>query len=254
MADSPTRVRRHSLLRRCLAALLALVIVAGIALVAWTQIGVMGPEAGPLERVEHDERIGVSQTSAAYAMRPAGERGTAVGLVFYPGAKVDPRSYTARLAGLVTQQHMTVVIAKPWLGMALFDRRGLDAFTSAAPEVRAWIVGGHSLGGVRACQTAEDAQALLLFGSYCANDLSGSSLPVTSLAGSDDGLSTPQKIAEHRPNLPAGAVMTQIEGANHASFGDYGPQRGDGEATIADAAMDAAVLQAAAELAGRVRG
>jgi len=35
--------------------------------------------------------------------------------------------------------------------------------------------------------------------------------------------------------------MVEIEGASHASFGDYGPQAGDGTPTIADDEMHAEV-------------
>ncbi|MGP9681077.1 alpha/beta hydrolase [Brachybacterium sp. AOP3-A1-3] len=136
---------------------------------------------------------------------------------------------------------MTVVVVKPWLHLSLFDRRGLDTFTADLPEVGTWIVGGHSLGGVRACQVAPDADALLLLGSYCANDLSERELPVLSLAGSEDRLSTPEKIADARYLLPETATMVEIEGAGHASFGDYGPQDGDGTASISDEEMDTEV-------------
>src|SRR5690606_41046788 len=85
--------------------------------------------------------------------------------------------------------------------------------------------------------------ALILFGSYCATDLSGTDLPVLSLGGSEDGLSTPQKIADARPLLPADAELVEIPGASHASFGDYGPRAGDGTPTIDDGAMTAEVTQ-----------
>lgn len=166
-------------------------------------------------------------------MRPAdadssGTDRPVAGLVFYPGAKVEPSAYAARLSGLVTEHDMTVVIVKPWLHLALFDRRGLGTFTKLAPAVDTWPVGDHSLGGVRACQVAEYADSLLLFSFYCANDLGASGLPVLSLSGSEDGLPTPEKIAGARDLLPAGSTFVEIEGASHASYGDYGPHDGDG--------------------------
>ena len=169
-----------------------------------------------------------------------------LGLVFIPGAKVDPWAYAAILQGLA-EDGVTVVITRPWLNLAFFDPRGLDAFTSAAPGIDVWSVGGHSLGGVRACQLASDADALVLFASYCANDLSGSDLPVLSLAGSEDGLSTPQKIADARHELPTDAEMVEIDGASHASFGDYGPQDGDGTPTISSDDMHAQVTRLAGD-------
>jgi pimeloyl-ACP methyl ester carboxylesterase len=68
-------------------------------------------------------------------------------------------------------------------------------------------------------------------------------MPVLSIAGSDDGLSTPEKIADARPLLPADAEMVEIPGAAHASFGDYGPQAGDGEPTISDEEMTARLTE-----------
>lgn len=127
------------------------------------------------------------------------------------------------------------------MNLAFFDLRGLDQFTSAAPDIDDWAVGGHSLGGVRACQLAADAEALVLFGSYCADDLSTSDLAVLSISGSEDGLSTPEKVDAARHLLPADAEMVEIDGASHASFGDYGPQAGDGTPAISRTDMHARV-------------
>ena len=116
--------------------------------------------------------------------------------------------------------------------------------------------GGRPLAGrVRACQLASDAGALVLFASYCANDLSGSALPVLGLAGSEDGLSTPQMIADARHLLPADATMIEIPGASHAShasFGDDGAQPGDGTPTATDAEVRAVVTDQVGELASRL--
>lgn len=165
------------------------------------------------------------------------------GLVFIPGAKVDPYAYLYKLSGIVAQSGATVVITKPTLNLAFFDTRPVSYFEKDAPDVSRWFVGGHSLGGVRACQLAEsgDVVGLVLFGSYCANDLSDSGLEVLSIGGSDDGLSTPAKIEAARHLLPSGANAVEIEGLNHAGFGDYGVQPGDGTATLSAAEERAAI-------------
>lgn len=209
--------------------------------IAWTQIGVMQADPEQLASVRENSAITVTDAEEGIVLSPAdGESDT--GLVFIPGAKVDPWAYAAILQGLA-EDGTTVVITRPWLNLAFFDPRGLDAFTSAASDVSVWGVGGHSLGGVRACQLSADADALVLFASYCANDLSDSGLPVLSLAGSEDGLSTPEKVADARDQLPADAQMVEIEGAAHASFGDYGVQSGDGTPTISTEEMHAEVTQ-----------
>lgn len=80
---------------------------------------------------------------------------------------MEPEACAARLSGLVAEEGMTVVIPDPWLHLALFDRRDVTAFTAEAPQVNDWFVGGHSMGGVRACRLAPESEGLLL-GSYCA--------------------------------------------------------------------------------------
>ena len=210
-------------------------------ILAWSQIGVMSAEPEPLSGVRANAAITVEDAEQGIVLAPA-EGESELGLVFVPGAKVDPWAYAAILQGLA-EEGVTVVITRPWLNLAFFDPRGLDSFTSAAPEIDVWSVGGHSLGGVRACQLAADADALVLFGSYCATDLSASDLPVLSLAGSEDGLSTPEKVDAARDQLPADAEMVEIDGASHASFGDYGSQAGDGTPTISTDAMHAEVTE-----------
>lgn len=237
--------KSRRILRRVLWSIAIVLVLAVGGVLAWTQIGVMAAEPEPLAAVRANPAITVTDADEGIVLAPA-EGDSELGLVFIPGAKVDPWAYAAILQGLA-EDGVTVVITRPWLNLAFFDPRGLDAFTSAAPGIDVWSVGGHSLGGVRACQLASDADALVLFASYCANDLSGSDLPVLSLAGGEDGLSTPQKIADARHELPAAAEMVEIDGASHASFGDYGPQDGDGTPTISSDDMHAQVTRLAGD-------
>jgi dienelactone hydrolase len=157
-----------------------------------------------------------------------------------------------QLSGVVEESGVTVLITEPTLNLAFVDLRTLDQFTTAAPEVDTWFVGGHSLGGVRACLMTPDAgaQGLVLFGSYCANDVSDSGLQVLSIAGENDLLSTPAIIEKNASLLPANATFVTIEGANHASFGDYGAQSGDGERTITSTQMRAELTALLSELLG----
>ncbi|MGP6172106.1 alpha/beta hydrolase [Microbacterium sp. A204] len=241
--------KKRRLLRWILWSIVLVVIVAVVGTLAWTQIGVMQAAAEPLADAKANPAITITDAPEGIVLAPR-EGGSATGLVFIPGAKVDPWAYVAILQD-VAAEGTTVVITRPWLNLAFFDLRGLDSFTSAVPEIENWGVGGHSLGGVRACQLAGDAETLVLFASYCATDLSGDSLAVLSLAGTEDRLSTPEKIADARHLLPQDAELIEIEGASHASFGDYGPQSGDGTPTISDDEMRAVVTEALAPLLQR---
>ena len=227
--------RRVPVALRVLAWLVSAVVLVVLGFLAWANTPMMGERPAALE-VWRDSRVAVTDLGDAVELAPVdGRSGT--GLVFIPGAIVDPYAYLYKLSETVADTGLTVVITKPTLNLAFFDTRPLSAFTSRVHGVGYWYVGGHSLGGVRACQLAADGdvQGLVLFGSYCANDLSGTGLRVLSIGGSRDGLSTPAKIDAARGLLPANATMVQIRGMNHAQFGNYGPQPGDGVATIGDA-------------------
>lgn len=85
-----------------------------------------------------------------------------------------------------------------------------------------------------ACEYAagEEVEGLVLFASYCASDLSETELHALSVLGSADGVINDEREREARTNLPPDTAVVEIEGMNHAQFGDYGPQRGDGEPRI----------------------
>ncbi|GAA3030455.1 hypothetical protein GCM10010462_16810 [Microbacterium dextranolyticum] len=104
--------------------------IAGI--LVWSQVGVMTAEPEPLAAVRADAAIAITDDAAVIVLAPSAGGGDA-GLVFIPGAKVDPWAYASMLAGLVADDGMTVVITKPWLNLAFFDLRPLSSFTDLAP-------------------------------------------------------------------------------------------------------------------------
>lgn len=214
-------------------------VLAAAGFVVWAE-SPMRAEAGPLAAVRADPAITYRDVGDAVVLQPRRPDGT--GLVFLAGARVDAPAYAWKLSGLA-DAGTAVVIVRPVLNFAIVENRSLSSFEQAAPGVRRWFVGGHSLGGVRACQYAADDRVagLVLLGSYCAADLSGTDLPVLSVGGQRDGLSTPQKIADARHLLPASARLLQIPGSVHAQFGDYGPQPGDGVPTATDAEVREAI-------------
>jgi pimeloyl-ACP methyl ester carboxylesterase len=104
------------------------------------------------------------------------------------------------------------------------------------PEIENWYIGGHSLGGSMAAsylaKHTDVYAGLVLLGSYSTADLSGSELSVLSIYGSEDQVMNREKYAEYRANLPEKTAEVVIPGGNHAQFGDYGEQAGDGKAQI----------------------
>lgn len=179
------------------------------------------------DRVTWYEVKKVSQNSRGEAVQPT------VGLVFVPGARVDPRAY-ANILRPVAEAGYLVAVVKPPFNLALPNSTQPDSVIQNHPEIRYWAVGGHSLGGVAASSYADDhpITGLLLYASYPAGELARNDLVTTSISGSADGLATPGDIAEAKTKLPEATRYVVVEGGIHAFFGDYGEQPGDGTPTI----------------------
>lgn len=247
--SSSSRTRRISWFS-ILAVVVAL-LVAVSAFVIWTQ-DTYAADARGIESIESDSRLQLHERDGLTVVAPAGEPNDR-GIVFLPGAKVEPEAYATTFAE-VAAAGTTVVIVNPFLNLALIEPRSFEEYTAVAPEVTTWAVGGHSMGGVKACQYAEAAEvdALLLLASYCSGvDLADRDLDVLTLLGSEDGVINSNALRDARGLLPADAVWSTIEGATHAQFGDYGPQDGDGVATISDAAAHEAIGAALVSFLGR---
>jgi pimeloyl-ACP methyl ester carboxylesterase len=90
----------------------------------------------------------------------------------------------------------------------------------------------------------EAVAGLVLWASYPPenNPLNDRDLPVLSIYGTKDmGL---EGIEANRGLLPPDTQWVVMEGGNHAQFGWYGPQPGDGEATISREAQQARIVEA----------
>lgn len=214
-----------------------------VTFLTWFHI-VLPADREAVDQAFADDRISYSLSSGLITATPA-SGASATGIVFYPGAKVDPYAYLPALQELVAEG-VTVVIIEPLFNMALFDLTPLEEATATAPGVTDWWVGGHSLGGVKACMMAEDEsiRGLVLLASFCANDLSQRDLSVVQLLGANDNLTDPIAVEDAKALLPDGSLEQVLTGANHASFGAYGPQSGDGDATLSKAAGFAAITEA----------
>ncbi|ARD48347.1 alpha/beta hydrolase [Sporosarcina sp. P33] len=159
-----------------------------------------------------------------------------IGFIFYQGAKVDAAAY-APMAKEIAKQGYKVIIPHLPFRLAIFSPDRADKVIRNHPEIDAWVIGGHSLGGVMASDYAsrhEKIKGLVLLASYPQDtvDLSVAPVQVLSIWGSNDRVADIETIQAAKAVMPADAKFIEIEGGNHAGFGDYGPQKGDGKASV----------------------
>lgn len=227
-------------------AVIVLLAVGGF--VIWA-VNPLGPEEQALAALETGEDVSVSTGDSIVFMPTELEPKT--GLIFYPGGRVDYRSYAPVLREIADQGYLIVLVPAP-LNLMVFNPDAAETIIPQFPEVEQWAVGGHSLGGAMAANylyTHPDAaQGLVLWASYPAsnNDLSDSGLRVLSIYGTLD-MGGMQPFQDSHALLPADTSWIVIEGGNHAQFGDYGLQPGDNVAAISAAGQQAQVVTATVE-------
>ena len=174
------------------------------------------------------------------------------GMVFYPGAKVQPESYAVLLTEFARHDILCVLVAPPF-NLAFFDVDAAARAISEFPEIDTWILAGHSLGGVAATSYLsghqEDIDGLVLLASYPEADLSNYGGAVVSIVGENDGVLNRDAYSQAQTKLPSTAREVTIPGGNHANYANYGDQAGDGQATITRESQQAQTVAAVLEAA-----
>ena len=222
----------------------ALLVVAVAAFIWWGSHPLEAmPEA--IASLESDHTVLVSSGEWIVFSPQAGS--SQMGIIIYPGGHVDPRAY-APLARALAADGRLVVIPKMPLNLAVFDSDIADEIIQANPDIELWVIGGHSLGGAMAAEyvsaNPSSVDGLFLWASYSAanTDLSSfTHLDVLSIFGTEDG--DVEGILASRERLPQNTQWVEIDGANHAQFGWYGEQPGDGVATISREAQQEIILE-----------
>jgi pimeloyl-ACP methyl ester carboxylesterase len=192
--------------------------------------------------LDSDARVRVSATDFGWSFMPAGTHSD-TGLLFFAGAMVDPRAYAPLLRRVAEAGHPVMLVALPRRGVmggadgAEVLNRGVTA-TLSAPDVRQWVLAGHSKGGKVAAELARvgapSFAGLVLIGTSHPRDfsLANTRLPVTRIYGTRDTVADVEKLEQNRINLPPAITDVPIDGGNHSQFGYYGFQPGDWPATI----------------------
>ena len=211
---------------------LGLIIVALIFIVAFFTTS-YEPSTQAMANLEDSTLVDVTENNFI-SFTPENTTAT-TGLIIYPGAKVEPEAY-APLANKIAQAGYEVIITPMPLNFAIFDSNAADEVISKFPNIKNWVISGHSLGGVMAAKYASENSSIkgvIFYASYPQGDeLKDSNIEVTSIYGSLDGVADLEKIIASKDLLPTSTTFVEITGGNHAQFGSYGEQSGDNPAEI----------------------
>ena len=211
-------------------ALVGILIGVGIAYVA-DYYHVTDKEKALADFDSDNKLVKVTKTDFGYAFDGPGEENA---LVFYPGAKVEDLAYADLLKRIAADGTDCYLVHMP-LNFAFLGMNKADKIMSEY-DYEHWYLAGHSLGGAMAAvyaeKNAEKLDGLIFLAAYSTKDLSKSGLKILSVYGSEDKVVNMDKIEQGRKLMPDTYEEIRVDGANHAGFGDYGKQSGDGEASI----------------------
>ena len=218
-------------MRKRLKLLIPLLLLAALVLVFFVYTGdYYRADETALAALTSDDAVTVSRTSYGWFFDGPSEDAA---LVFYPGGKVEETAYAPLLHRLAAEGMDACLVKMPFR-LAVFGVNRADDVMRAHACSR-WYVGGHSLGGAMAASYAAShggsLSGLILCAAYPTKALDAD-LTEISIFGSEDGVLNREKTAAGRAYAPEDFHELVIPGGNHAQFGDYGPQEGDGEASI----------------------
>ena len=199
--------------------LLVLAILAGVFF--WYVSDYYRAEDAALEILAQDSGITVQDNLTM--LSPAAPTDTA--MIFYPGAKVEAEAYLP-LLDQIRQTVITCILVHMPFHMAIFDANAAEDVIDQFPAFQHWYIAGHSMGGAMASQFASDhpdqIDGLILMGAYIYGDYPAEK--TLTIYGSLN-----QSVEDH---IDYTENIVEIEGGNHAQFGNYGPQKGDLPAAI----------------------
>jgi len=217
-----------------LISLISIIIIAVLGMLVWSKTGTYPARMVALTALESTDRVTITQDKWI-VFEP--DKETETGLIFYPGGLVEPTAY-APILHQIAEKGVLVIITPMPLNLAIFNTGAANAVIDAYPQISTWILAGHSLGGASAAIFAENnpkrIDAIAFWDSYPPDsaDLSDNTISVISIFGTTNNFPNTENFNDKKHLLPADTIFIGIEGANHAQFGDYGPQKGDVVATM----------------------
>ncbi|MFR1850416.1 MULTISPECIES: alpha/beta fold hydrolase [Clostridia] len=160
-----------------------------------------------------------------------GDTNSKTGFIFYPGGKVEAKSYEPILTSL-SEKGICVVLVEMPFNLAVLNSNAADKVMSKFNNIENWYIGGHSLGGAMAASYAakhqDNLKSVVLLAAYPTKELD---IPVLSIYGSEDGVLNREK---YKDSIGMAKNLSEIiiDGGNHAQFGNYGEQSGDNKSKI----------------------
>jgi hypothetical protein len=177
--------------------------------------------------VEVDSWDGITPAEADdniyYVFKPKNKEPEAA-FIILPGGNSAPAAYAPAAHQIAAEGFLTILLPMPDCVALPTGYMRADIIISAFADIKKWVIGGHSVGGVAACLYGKKKRVIdgvIIWASIPPNQLQNTDLKVLSIYGSEDGRCTPDMVTSYSKYLPADTTYVEIEGGNHTQFAYY---------------------------------
>lgn len=215
-------------MKRLLKIVTTVIVVAAILVVGWLWYSAERNRAAATDdaiaATISDQSVSV-ESGDWLVMQPAAAK-PSVGVIVYPGAYCDIRGYAPVLRRIAAAGYLVVTVSMPF-DFAIFAPSRATKVREAYPEIKNWVLVGHSMGGSIAGWYAyrhqDELDGLIFWDAYPPPDssLAESKLPVLHLHRAKLDGKPPAKHAEMRDLFPASSKWVPIPGGLHMYFGSF---------------------------------
>jgi pimeloyl-ACP methyl ester carboxylesterase len=136
------------------------------------------------------------------------------------------RGYSPVLRRLAARGYLVVAVPMP-LNMAIFGVNRADDVRAAFPDVKRWVIAGHSMGGAMAARYAhrhpDDLAGLVIWDSRPAESdtLVDVKYPVWHIHRATADGRPPEKFEKYRNLFPSTSNWVPLPGGIHMQFGSF---------------------------------
>lgn len=158
-------------------------------------------------------------------------KGNDTAIIFYPGAKVEYTSYLPMFMDLASKGIDCYLVEMPF-NLGFLGINSADEIIENS-DYNHYFMAGHSLGGAMAGsyvnRTTNIIDGLIYLSAHSNVEID---IPVLSIIATNDGVMNFEDYNHTKSMVKNNFTEVVINGGNHAQYGYYGKQSGDGEANI----------------------
>ncbi|MEZ5564275.1 MAG: alpha/beta hydrolase [Gammaproteobacteria bacterium] len=190
----------------------------------WATANVARPGEAAILAMRSDGRVTVTDGKFV-VFRPADSEPT-TGLILYPGATCDVRGYAPVLRRIADRGYLVIGVQMP-LNMAIFAPDRADEVRAAFPDIKHWVIAGHSMGGAMAGRYAhnhpDDLAGAILWDAYppASDTLVDVHYPVWLIHRATADGQPPKKFSANRDLFPVNSRWLPLRGGIHMQFGSF---------------------------------